>query len=169
MFGMDFPEFVVIAVVALIVLGPERLPKAARFVGLWVRRARSQWNSVRSELERELAADEIKHSLRDTEAAMRDIDADLRATDADARREFESVRDDLAGPSATKARQTAAAGATDASTLDTTASPADAPPLMTGPLPPSAPPHVPGGDSEASPPVAAPHDSSHDRDDIPRT
>ena len=44
----------IIAVVALLVLGPERLPKAARLAGLWVRKARAQWYSVKSELEREL-------------------------------------------------------------------------------------------------------------------
>ena len=56
MFDIGFSEMLVIAVVALVVLGPERLPKAARFAGLWVRRARAQWNSVKDELERELAA-----------------------------------------------------------------------------------------------------------------
>ena len=43
MFDVGFSELLIIAVVALLVLGPERLPKAARFVGLWVRRARAQW------------------------------------------------------------------------------------------------------------------------------
>ena len=46
MFDVGFSELLLIAVVALLVLGPERLPKAARFAGLWVRRARAQWNSV---------------------------------------------------------------------------------------------------------------------------
>ena len=64
MFDIGFSEMLVIAVVALVVLGPERLPKAARFAGLWVRRARAQWNSVKDELERELAADELKRELR---------------------------------------------------------------------------------------------------------
>ncbi|MFD0320390.1 Sec-independent protein translocase protein TatB [Lysobacter gummosus] len=41
MFDIGFSEVFVIAIVALIVLGPERLPKAARFAGLWVRRARA--------------------------------------------------------------------------------------------------------------------------------
>ncbi|WP_226467242.1 Sec-independent protein translocase protein TatB [Luteimonas panaciterrae] len=92
MFGIDFPEFVVIAVVALIVLGPERLPKAARFAGLWVRRARAQWASVKNELERELAAEELKRSMRDTETAMRDLDARVRSVDAGARKEFDEIR-----------------------------------------------------------------------------
>ena len=43
MFDIGFSELLVIAVVALLVLGPERLPTAARFAGLWVRKARAQW------------------------------------------------------------------------------------------------------------------------------
>lgn len=65
MFDIGFSELLVIAVVALLVLGPERLPKAARFAGLWVRKARAQWYSVKSEFEREMAADEMKRSLSD--------------------------------------------------------------------------------------------------------
>ena len=53
MFDIGFSELLIVAVVALVVLGPERLPKAARFAGLWVRRARAQWYSVKAELERE--------------------------------------------------------------------------------------------------------------------
>ena len=79
MFDVGFSELLVIAVVALIVLGPERLPKAARFAGLWVRRARAQWHSVRAELERDLAAEDLQRSLRETGAAMRDAQATLRA------------------------------------------------------------------------------------------
>ena len=66
MFDIGFSELFVIAIVALLVLGPERLPKAARFAGLWLRRARAQWYSVKSELETELADDELKRSLLQT-------------------------------------------------------------------------------------------------------
>ena len=78
MFDIGFSELLVIAVVALIVLGPERLPKAARFAGLWVRRARAQWYSVKSEFENELAADELKRSLRETQESLRAAEAQLR-------------------------------------------------------------------------------------------
>lgn len=77
MFEIGFSEMLVIAVVALVVLGPERLPKAARFAGLWMRRARQQWDSVKNELERELAAEEIKRNIADTEKALRDGQANL--------------------------------------------------------------------------------------------
>ncbi len=72
MFDIGFSEIFVIAIVALLVLGPERLPKAARFAGLWVRRARAQWHSVKSELENELAAEELKRSLRETQESLRE-------------------------------------------------------------------------------------------------
>jgi sec-independent protein translocase protein TatB len=78
MFDIGFSELVVIALVALVVLGPERLPRAARFAGLWVRRARAQWYAVKSEFEQELAADELKRSLRDTRETLHDVGDALR-------------------------------------------------------------------------------------------
>jgi sec-independent protein translocase protein TatB len=92
MFDIGASELFLIAIVALIVLGPERLPKAARFAGLWVRRARAQWYSVRSELERELAAEDLQRSLREGREAVQDMQTDIRAADADMRREFEAMR-----------------------------------------------------------------------------
>lgn len=92
MFDLGFSELLLIAVVALVVLGPERLPKATRFAGLWVRRARAQWYSVKSELERELAADEMKRSLQETREAMRALDERSRSAGESMRREFDGVR-----------------------------------------------------------------------------
>lgn len=63
MFELGWVEIVLIGVIALVVLGPERLPKAARFVGLWVRKARAQWFAVKSEMERELAVEEMKAAM----------------------------------------------------------------------------------------------------------
>lgn len=82
MFDVGFSKIVLIAVIALLVLGPERLPKVARTVGALVRRARSSWQNVRSEIERELAAEDLKKAMHD---ARRDADlrADLQAAAAD--------------------------------------------------------------------------------------
>lgn len=84
MFDFSFGEMLVVGLVALVVLGPERLPKAARFTGLWVRRARAQWHSVKAELEHELASEELKRNLHAGRQAMHDTEAALReaATDA---------------------------------------------------------------------------------------
>src|SRR5690554_4795262 len=93
MFDIGFAELVFIAVVALIVLGPERLPRAARFAGLWVRRARAQWHSVRSEFEREMATDELKRSLQDAKDAVRETEASVRDVGQQARGELDTIHD----------------------------------------------------------------------------
>ncbi|WP_425507895.1 Sec-independent protein translocase protein TatB [Thermomonas paludicola] len=83
MFDFSFGEMLVVALVALIVLGPERLPKAARFAGLWVRKARAQWYAMKNELEQELASEELKRSLQETRQALQDAEAQLRQASAD--------------------------------------------------------------------------------------
>jgi sec-independent protein translocase protein TatB len=84
MFDVGFSEIVIIAIVAMIVLGPERLPKAARLVGLWVRKARAQWYAVKSELELELAEEEMKahvQSLQNSiQAPLQDVENEIQAT-----------------------------------------------------------------------------------------
>ncbi len=84
MFDFSLGELLVVALVALVVLGPERLPKAARFAGLWVRKARAQWHAVRNELEQELASEELQRSLRESRQALHDAEARLREATADA-------------------------------------------------------------------------------------
>lgn len=91
MFDFGFSELVVIAIVALVVLGPERLPKAARFAGLWVRRARNQWDSVKQELERELQAEEIKKQMQEVRQSMQDTGNELRASGEAARRQMQDL------------------------------------------------------------------------------
>lgn len=70
MFDIGFFELLLIGTVALLVLGPERLPRAARTLGLWMRKARATWYSMRAELEREFADDELKRSLAATRAEL---------------------------------------------------------------------------------------------------
>ena len=95
MFGISSGELFFIAIIALIVLGPERLPKVARLAGMWVRRARNQWHSVKDELERELAAEELKRSLHDAQSALRDTEQKIRDSGSEAQREFEQMRDSV--------------------------------------------------------------------------
>jgi sec-independent protein translocase protein TatB len=64
MFDLGFWELVMIGVVALVVVGPERLPRMARVAGLWLGRARRVLGSVKAEIDRELKADELKEILR---------------------------------------------------------------------------------------------------------
>lgn len=64
MFDVGALELLLIGVVALIVVGPERLPKLARTAGLWVGRARRALSSVKDEIDREIKADELREILR---------------------------------------------------------------------------------------------------------
>ncbi|MCY1415408.1 Sec-independent protein translocase protein TatB [compost metagenome] len=63
MFGISFSELLLVGLVALLVLGPERLPGAARTAGLWVGRLKRSFNAIKTEVEREIGADEIRRQL----------------------------------------------------------------------------------------------------------
>lgn len=67
MFDIGFWEISLIGVVALLVVGPERLPGMARTVGLYAGKMRRWVSQVRGEVERELRADEIRQAMRDAE------------------------------------------------------------------------------------------------------
>jgi sec-independent protein translocase protein TatB len=69
-FDVSFVELLVIGVVALIVLGPEKLPGAARTAGTFVRRARQSWNNVRAEFERQLAVEDVRRNVREVREAV---------------------------------------------------------------------------------------------------
>lgn len=88
MFNLSMPELALIGVVALLVLGPERLPGAARTAGALLRRAQRSWSGLKSDIERELAADELKRELEQGRKALRDDEAMASLA---------RLRDDLAG------------------------------------------------------------------------
>lgn len=68
MIEISFGKLVLLALVALIVLGPEKLPGAARTAGALLRRVRNGWDSVRAEVERELEVEEIRRAAREAAA-----------------------------------------------------------------------------------------------------
>lgn len=93
MFGIDFFEFMVIAVVALIVLGPERLPKVARTVGLLLGRFQRYVNDVKADINREIHLEELKRLQSEvTETAQR--------IESDVRKEFDSAKTTVASSAA---------------------------------------------------------------------
>lgn len=63
MFGISFGELLLVALIALAILGPERLPGAVRTTGLWVGRLKRSFNSLKQEVEKEIGADEIRRQL----------------------------------------------------------------------------------------------------------
>ena len=72
MLDIGFTELLLVAVIALVVLGPERLPKAIRTTAYWVGKIRRSFQSVKEELEREIDADGIKQQLHN-EAVMKEL------------------------------------------------------------------------------------------------
>ena len=113
MFDVGFWELAIIAVIALLVIGPERLPKAARTAGLWVGRARRMVTDVKADIDREIregdlaelkkAGEELKKTQSAVESAGSQIIEDsefgeLKKTGEElkaAKGEFESVGEEL--------------------------------------------------------------------------
>jgi sec-independent protein translocase protein TatB len=87
MFDIGFPELVVIAIVGLLVIGPERLPEALRTLGLWLGRMRRSFTAVKAEIEKEIGMDEVRRQLHN-EAIMEEmkrIEAEVKNTASAAR------------------------------------------------------------------------------------
>ena len=100
MFDIGFWELALIGVVALLVVGPDRLPALARTVGLWVGKIRRYVSTVRDDIEREIQADELKSLLSKTDDLnpLKDIIDETGSTISDAKNEISGVRkeaDDL--------------------------------------------------------------------------
>ncbi len=88
-------ELLLIFVIALLVLGPERLPQAVKTAGLWIGRFRRSFYKVKAEIERELNADEIRRQLHN-EAVMEEI-RDAKARVETVARETRRSADNLVG------------------------------------------------------------------------
>ncbi len=63
MFDIGFSELLLVGIVALVVLGPDRLPGAVRTAGLWIGRIKRSFSAIKAEVEREIGADEIRRQL----------------------------------------------------------------------------------------------------------
>jgi len=101
MFDIGFLELLIIGVVALLVLGPERLPKAARTAGLWVGRIKRSVSGMQREISAQLEAEELRQKLKEQQQK---IDDSL----GKAKRDVESIADDPSTPPAKSASSTQA-------------------------------------------------------------
>ena len=95
MFEVGFSEIAVIAVIALIVLGPDRLPKAARMAGTFLRKARQSFESLKLEVERELEADELKKQFAQISAAPANFSNALQQPLVEAKAAFDKNVDEV--------------------------------------------------------------------------
>lgn len=87
MFEVGFSEILMLGLVALLVIGPERLPRAARFAGLWIGKMRNTVTNVKHEIQQELRIEEmrqimqqqaLKNDLQETVDETRSFVADLQ-------------------------------------------------------------------------------------------
>jgi sec-independent protein translocase protein TatB len=79
MFDIGFWEILLILVLALVVIGPERLPGAARQAGFFVGKARRYIEGVRSEVESELDVSEFKRMLHNQEVQINELQQQIKA------------------------------------------------------------------------------------------
>ena len=81
MFDISFSELLVIGVIALVVIGPERLPKVARTVGHLLGRAQRYVSDVKGDIQREVELDELKKMKEEMENAARDVTQSMQDTE----------------------------------------------------------------------------------------
>jgi len=141
MFDVGFWELVLVGVVALLVVGPERLPKLARSAGLWIGRARRTLGAVKAEIDREIKAQELKEIL-EKQARSKPLTTIIEDLSADA---FETKP--LAGPAAAPS-EGARADKASPGEADTGTGTAPGGPTMT--------PAIPGSTTPARPPAGLP-------------
>lgn len=91
MFDIGFTELMVIGVVALLIIGPERLPKVARTLGLLLGRAQRYVNDVKSDINREMQLDELKKLQAQVADSARSLEDTVR-------KEYDSVRTTFESP-----------------------------------------------------------------------
>ncbi|HIE55426.1 MAG TPA: twin-arginine translocase subunit TatB [Chromatiaceae bacterium] len=93
MFDVGFFELLLLGVVALLVIGPERLPKVARTAGLWLGKGRRMLSSVKADIEQEIRAEELKRILKEQTASspVHEILDETRGSLEELKKETESV------------------------------------------------------------------------------
>jgi sec-independent protein translocase protein TatB len=91
MFDVGFSELLVIGIVALIIIGPEKLPRVARAVGHLLGRAQRYVNDVKSDINREIQLDELKKLQSEVTESARSLEDSVR-------KEYETARSAIEVP-----------------------------------------------------------------------
>lgn len=87
MFDVGFSELALIGVIALIILGPDRLPKAARTAGLWVGRARRMLSDVKADIDREVRRSELEE--------IKDIGSEIKKAGEEIKKDTEVLNETI--------------------------------------------------------------------------
>lgn len=100
MFDVSFTELLLIGVVALVVIGPERLPRVARTAGHLLGRAQRYVADVKNDIRREIDLDEMNKLKNQMDEAAQSLQASMRETASELQKPLEEARDSLAEASA---------------------------------------------------------------------
>jgi sec-independent protein translocase protein TatB len=143
MIDIGFSEIVVIAVVALVVLGPEKLPKTARTLGHLFGRLQRYVNEVKRDIQRELELEELRKLQQNVQSAAKEIEESMASATRDVERGVRDVEAALgataeSAPSGPPTETPAATPASPAASAPSSA-PAATPPAASTPAQPDAP------------------------------
>ena len=112
MFDIGFSEIVVIAVVALIVIGPERLPKTARTLGHLFGRLQRYVSEVKADINREMQLEELKKLQQDVRSAATEIESSVNAVARDVETGVRGVESELNATASAGTESSPMSGAT---------------------------------------------------------
>ena len=124
MFDIGFAEMLIIGIVALLVIGPERLPSVARTAGMYIGKIKRFVSNVRSDVEREFRTDELQRMLQQQQSeldSLRDAvnetrqETDLESIEDAIKEAGKDVVDDGSGKAERRDNESTAAAASDKS------------------------------------------------------
>ncbi|HRO58657.1 MAG TPA: Sec-independent protein translocase protein TatB [Burkholderiaceae bacterium] len=91
MFDFGFSELMVIGLVALVVLGPERLPRVARQAGQWMGKLQRYVADVKSDINRQMELEELRNLQKEVTDAAREVKSSFESSVNEAQSEFDSI------------------------------------------------------------------------------
>jgi sec-independent protein translocase protein TatB len=100
MFDIGFSEMMVLAVVALVVLGPERLPKVAKQVGQWMGKLRRYVDDVKTDINRQMELSELRGIQTQITDAANDLKSSVESTVSGMQTQLDEVNQTLSGTAA---------------------------------------------------------------------
>lgn len=99
MFDFGFSELMVIGLVALVVLGPERLPRVARQAGQWMGKLQRYVADVKSDINRQMELEELRNLQKEVTDAAREVKTSFESSIQEAQSEFDSITRSVEGSS----------------------------------------------------------------------
>jgi sec-independent protein translocase protein TatB len=106
MFDLGFSEMAVAAVVALVVLGPERLPRVARQAGQWIGKLQRYVADVKSDINRQMDLEDLRKLQTEVTSAAREVETSVRSAVEGAQTELDSIASSIKDESSSTPKQT---------------------------------------------------------------